>query len=106
MNFIPSKNKLSNTRKKLLTDFQKSLNVRFKDISLLDLAFHHRSFSNESGKKDISHSQNNERLEFLGDAVLGMVTASLLYNNLIDQPEGELARIKSVVVSEIKILHL
>ena len=106
MNFIPSKNKLSNTRKKLLTDFQKSLNVRFKDISLLDLAFHHRSFSNESGKKDISHSQNNERLEFLGDAVLGMVTASLLYNNLIDQPEGELARIKSVVVSEMTLSQI
>ena len=106
MNFIPSKNKLSNTRKKNLTDFQKSLNIRFKDIFLLDLAFHHRSFSNESIKKDLSYPQNNERLEFLGDAVLGMVTASLLYNNLTDQPEGELARIKSVVVSEMTLSQI
>ena len=106
MNFIPSKNKLSNTRKKILTDFQKSLNIRFKDVFLLDLAFHHRSFSNESIKKDLSYPQNNERLEFLGDAVLGMVTASLLYNNLTDQPEGELARIKSVVVSEMTLSQI
>lgn len=106
MNFIPSKNKLSNTRKKILTDFQKSLNIRFKDVFLLDLAFHHRSFSNESTKKDLSYPQNNERLEFLGDAVLGMVTASLLYNNLTDQPEGELARIKSVVVSEMTLSQI
>ena len=54
MNFIPSKDKLSNTRKKLLVSFQKSLGIHFKDISLLDLAFHHRSFSNETSKKDLS----------------------------------------------------
>ena len=58
MNFITSKDKLSNTRKKLLISFQKSLGIHFKDISLLDLAFHHRSFSNETSKKDLSHSQN------------------------------------------------
>jgi ribonuclease-3 len=55
----------------------------------------HRSVSNESG-----HRENNERLEFLGDAVLGAVTADLLYKELTDKPEGELAKIKSVVVSE------
>ena len=106
MNFIPSKDKLSNTRKKLLVSFQKSLGIHFKDIMLLDLAFHHRSFNNESKKTDLSHSQNNERLEFLGDAVLGMVTASLLYSELTDQPEGELARIKSVVVSEMTLSQI
>jgi ribonuclease-3 len=51
--------------------------------------------SNESG-----HKINNERLEFLGDAVLGAVAATLLYRDLGQKPEGELAKIKSVVVSE------
>ena len=47
-----------------------------------------------------SRSQNNERLEFLGDAVLGLVAASSLYEMLGERSEGELARIKSYVVSE------
>jgi ribonuclease-3 len=55
----------------------------------------HRSISNE-----IHSKTNNERLEFLGDAILGAVTASLLYNGLAENSEGELAKIKSVVVSE------
>jgi ribonuclease-3 len=55
----------------------------------------HRSVSNESINKI-----NNERLEFLGDAILGAVAADLLFQRLGDKPEGDLARIKSVVVSE------
>jgi len=61
----------------------------------LNLSFMHRSISNESSQK-----ANNERLEFLGDAVLGVAVADMLYRRLPDKPEGELARIKSVVVSE------
>jgi len=55
----------------------------------------HRSISNENNQK-----RNNERLEFLGDAILGAVAADLLYQNLSQKSEGDLARIKSVVVSE------
>jgi len=55
----------------------------------------HRSVSNETGVKT-----NNERLEFLGDSILGAVCATLLYQNYKDKPEGELAKIKAVVVSE------
>jgi ribonuclease-3 len=58
----------------------------------------HRSISNE-----IHSKTNNERLEFLGDAILGAVTASLLYNGLAENSEGELAKIKSVVVSEVTL---
>ena len=75
--------------------FQKTTGIRFKSLELLNLSFTHRSVSNESGEK-----ANNERLEFLGDAVLGVVAADSLYNNLTDRSEGDLARIKSVVVSE------
>jgi ribonuclease-3 len=82
-------------RKKILALFTKSVRIRFKSLGLLNLALTHRSAGNETGRRD-----NNERLEFLGDAVLGMVAASLLYQELPDKNEGELAKIKSVVVSE------
>ena len=78
----------------MLTAFLKGADLKFKNLGLLNLAFMHRSVSNES-----SHKANNERLEFLGDAILGAVAANLLYN-LSDKREGDLARIKSVVVSE------
>jgi ribonuclease-3 len=82
-------------RKKVLNAFQKAAGIRFRDSALLNCSFIHRSVSNESG-----HKENNERLEFLGDAVLGAVAADLLYKELTGRPEGELAKIKSVVVSE------
>jgi ribonuclease-3 len=82
-------------RKKALAAFQKAAGIKFKDLELLNLSFMHRSLANESGR-----SGNNERLEFLGDAVLGAVTAALLYENFGEKNEGDLAKIKSVVVSE------
>ena len=82
-------------RKKVLAAFLKTINIRFKSSELLNLSFIHRSVSNESNSRI-----NNERLEFLGDAILGAVSANLLYQNLADRPEGDLAKIKSVVVSE------
>ena len=82
-------------RKKILTAFLKAAGIRFKSLELLNLSFMHRSVSNES-----NHKINNERLEFLGDAILGAVVANLLYQTLGDKNEGALAKIKSVVVSE------
>lgn len=90
------KSKLNPDRAKLLKVFCKNLSMKVKDLELLNLAFHHRSWSNEKSDS----SRNNERLEFLGDSVLGMATAKYLYKELKDKPEGELAKIKSVVVSE------
>jgi ribonuclease-3 len=77
-----------------LAAFQKTASIRFKSLGLLNLSFMHRSVSNEG------YAFNNERLEFLGDAVLGTVAAALLYEQLSEKSEGELAKIKSVVVSE------
>ena len=84
---------LTDKRKTQLLHFCKSVDIKFKNIELLEQAFHHRSLTNEKKVK------NNERLEFLGDSVLGMVTAAYLYTNL-DKAEGDLAKIKSAVVSE------
>ena len=89
-------------RKKDLSSFQKNLGIKFSDIKLLDQAFHHRSYANEHG----NHLDNNERLEFLGDSVLGIAVADYLYKTMKDHPEGDLAKIKSVVVSEMTLSEI
>jgi ribonuclease III len=64
------------------------------DAQLLELALTHRSFAYESGGLP-----TNERLEFLGDAVLGVVVTDALYHRYPDLPEGNLAKLRSAVVS-------
>ncbi len=83
-------------RKKELQLFEKHAGIRFRKLDFLNLAFSHRSFSNENS----SDIDNNEKLEFLGDSVLGMVVSDYLFRIMADKPEGDLARIKSFVVSE------
>lgn len=95
-NFFQKSN-IPSARQKELVEFSKKLNIKFNNLELLNLAFHHRSYSNENSKQ--KHF-NNERLEFLGDSVLGMATATFLYEDMMDNQEGDLAKIKSVVVSE------
>jgi ribonuclease-3 len=99
----PSKNNfdtLSPDRKKRLAVFQKTAGFKFKDIGLLNIAFLHRSVSNETLSGNKYNKINNERLEFLGDSVLGAVCVTLLFKKYSEKNEGELAKIKSVVVSE------
>jgi ribonuclease-3 len=90
----------STERKKQLAAFQKTAGLRFKSLALLNLSFVHRSVSNESGRHSVAGALNNERLEFLGDAILGASCAALLYQKYPHKSEGELAKIKSVIVSE------
>lgn len=73
---------------------EEALGYRFKDPCLLRTALTHRSYSNERGERD-----NYERLEFLGDAVLGMVASRWLYHRYPREPEGQLAKRKSFLVS-------
>ncbi|AFG37750.1 ribonuclease III [Spirochaeta africana] len=97
---------VSASRKKELQGFLKHAGIRFKQYELLNQAFSHRSYANENP----AAIRNNEKLEFLGDSVLGLVTAEYLYQLLPEKQEGELARIKSFVVSEESLagmaLHL
>ncbi len=88
---------LSPKRKGELEEFCRNLDLHFKNLNMLDLAFHHSSFSNEN---EDHHRYNNERLEFLGDSVLGLAVAAFLYEDMMDNPEGDLAKIKANVVSE------
>ena len=89
-------------RKKELQLFERHTGIRFREQEFLNQAFTHRSFANELGET----GENNERLEFLGDSVLGLVVSHSLYETLPDQPEGELARIKSFVVSEASLSEI
>ncbi len=87
---------LSQERKGELFSFAESLGFQFNDYRLLNLAFTHTSYANECrGEVD-----NNERLEFLGDSVLGMITAEYLFSSFTRFHEGEFSKIKAVVVSE------
>ncbi|MEW6059342.1 MAG: ribonuclease III [Actinomycetota bacterium] len=73
---------------------ERSLRVRFADVTLLDAALTHRSYAFEHGLE-----VNNERLEFLGDAVLGLIVTDLAYREFSDMPEGELAKLRAAIVN-------
>jgi ribonuclease-3 len=90
-------------RKNRLRSFCRNAGIKFKNIRLLNLALMHRSVTNETYIEGVhidGGKANNERLEFLGDAILGAVTAALLYRYYDEKSEGDLAKIKGVVVSE------
>lgn len=78
-----------------LSLFEKTAGIRFRNFRFLNLAFCHRSYTNETSGID-----NNEKLEFLGDSVLGLVVCEYLYGSFPQKKEGDMARIKSFVVSE------
>lgn len=77
-----------------LKQLEKSIGVEFKDKSLLQTALTHRSYLNEhKGVKE-----NNERLEFLGDAVLELIVSDYLFSTYTERPEGELTSFRSALV--------
>ncbi len=86
----------SRTDIKLLED---RIGYRFKERELIERALTHSSYSNESGLKN-HHMFCNERLEFLGDSVLSIITSNYLYKTFCDCPEGELTRMRAEVVCE------
>jgi ribonuclease-3 len=88
--------KIDKARRTELKEFEKIARIRFRDLKFLNLSFCHRSYVNETA----ALQENNERLEFLGDSILGQVVSLYLFQSLPDRPEGDLAKIKSFVVSE------
>jgi ribonuclease-3 len=75
---------------------EKNIDIKFKDKNLLKTAFIHRSYLNEHPEEPLPH---NERLEFLGDAVLGMVISEYLYIHFPGHPEGDLTNFRSSLVN-------
>ena len=76
------------------TPLERRLGIRLKDRSLIEMALTHRSFAYEQGKVE-----TNERLEFLGDAVLGIVVTDALYREYPKLPEGDLAKMRAALVN-------
>jgi len=84
-------------RRKELGRLSKELGVRFRDIRLLNQALMHRSYVHEA---ELGRHESNERMEFLGDAVLGLLVNEHLYERFSKREEGRLTKIKSMLVSE------
>ncbi len=83
-------------RLKKLKIFEKSIGYGFRNKFLLNQALTHKSYANE---KNMERSSDNERLEFLGDSVLGVIISHTLYNEYPGEDEGILTRYKSQLVS-------
>jgi ribonuclease-3 len=83
-----------------LKDAEKKIGVVFKDKELLKQAFTHRSYLNENKNAGIEH---NERLEFLGDAVLELAATNYLFNKYPKKPEGELTALRSALVNSVML---
>ena len=81
----------------MIKDLETAIGYRFQNISLLQNALTHSSYANERYHNSLA---SNERLEFLGDSILGMVVADYLYRNFPDRPEGELTRMRADMVCE------
>ena len=79
-----------------MDNFQNKINYQFKNQTLLKQAFLHRSYLNEHKDFNLEH---NERLEFLGDAVLELVVTNWLFKNYPDKPEGELTAYRAALVN-------
>ena len=81
----------------MIKDLETAIGYRFQNITLLQNALSHSSYANERWHDSL---KSNERLEFLGDSILGMVTAEYLYRNFPERPEGDLTRMRADMVCE------
>jgi ribonuclease-3 len=81
----------------MIKELETAIGYRFHNISLLQNALAHSSYANERWHDSL---KSNERLEFLGDSILGMVVADHLYRNFANRPEGELTRMRADMVCE------
>ncbi len=80
-----------------MTELEKKIGYEFKTPELLEAALTHSSFANENRRSGV---ESNERLEFLGDSILGMVVAEHLFKNCPDMPEGKMTKFRAELVCE------
>ena len=81
----------------MIKELETAIGYRFRNITLLQNALAHSSYANERWHNSL---MSNERLEFLGDSILGMLVADHLYRTFPDRPEGELTRMRADMVCE------
>ena len=89
--------------KELQTVLKNHFAIEFTDKNLLETAFTHTSYANEHRLLKISH---NERLEFLGDAVLQLLISEYLYKKYPKKPEGDLSKLRAMIVREESLAGL
>ena len=87
----------------MIRDLENAIGYRFRNITLLQNALAHSSYANERWHDSL---MSNERLEFLGDSILGMVSAEFLYRNYPERPEGELTRMRADMVCETSLARV
>lgn len=88
--------KITQEEQKKLEEYAKNkLKITFKDLNLLKTALTHKSYLNENSELNLKH---NERLEFLGDAVLELIITEYLFETYPDRPEGELTSFRAATV--------
>ena len=84
----------------MIKDLEAALGYKFRNITLLQNALTHSSYANERWHNSLL---SNERLEFLGDSILGMAVAAYLYHHFPDRPEGDLTRMRADMVCEASL---
>ena len=87
----------------MIKELEEAIGYRFRNITYLQNALAHSSYANERWHNSL---MSNERLEFLGDSILGMVVAKHLYQNFPDRPEGELTRMRADMVCETSLARV
>jgi ribonuclease-3 len=101
--YLPGESIMTDERLSALMDLQKRLSYPFRDISLLDNALIHRSYINENPTLSL---KDNERLEFLGDAVIGLCTSDILMKKYPGYTEGRLSKMRASIVNEYCLAKL
>lgn len=86
-----------------MEELEKKLGYSFKDKTLLETALSHSSYANENRATGL---ESNERLEFLGDSVLGQIVAAYLYRNYPKLPEGQMTRLRADLVCETSLYEV
>lgn len=94
---------ISHERKIQLINFQKKIGYHFENIHLLNRALTHSSYANEHKKSNLIY---NERLEFLGDSVLGVIVSEYIFSKYPEYPEGELTKLRATVVCEPSLAYI
>lgn len=87
------------------SDFESRLGYSFKDKALLRNALTHTSYANEHYRKK-AHLKSNERIEFVGDAVLGLIVGGYIYRKYPDMPEGRMSKLRASVVCEAALADI
>lgn len=86
----------------LIRELERKIDYTFNNDRLLNTALTHSSYANEHKKDKIEY---NERMEFLGDAVLELVSSDILFNRFPNMPEGEMTRLRASLVCEVTLAY-